>query len=177
MSALKDLTGQRFGRLVVIERAGSDKDKRATWKCQCDCGEVRVVYSCNLLHGIMKSCGCYKNEQIALRNTIHGKRKSRLYEVWKNMKRRCSSPSVHNYHRYGGRGITVCAEWQNNFQAFYDWAMANGYDENAPRGQCTIDRIDNDKGYSPDNCRWVDMKTQNNNQSKNRKVLSKDERN
>ena len=85
------------------------------------------------------------------------------------MKKRCSNTIVHNYHRYGGRGITVCDEWLHDFQAFYDWSMENGYDENAPYGQCTIDRIDNDKGYSPDNCRWVDAKTQCNNKSNNRK--------
>lgn len=169
MSALKDLTGQRFGRLVVVERAGSDTKGNAMWKCQCDCGEVRVVNSRNLLSGNSKSCGCLKTDQVVLRNIIHGKRKSRLYPIWKAMNERCRNPNVHNYHRYGGRGITVCEEWKTDFQAFYSWAMANGYDENAPVGKCTIDRIDNDKGYSPDNCRWVDTKTQNNNKSNNGK--------
>ena len=173
MSALKDLTGQRFGRLVVIERSGSNNQKRATWKCCCDCGRVTVVTSSNLLRGITKSCGCIHVENLINRFTVHGKRKSRLYEVWKNMKKRCTNPSVHNYHRYGGRGITVCDEWRNDFQAFYEWAMANGYDENAPYMQCTIDRIDNDSGYSPDNCRWVDAATQNRNKSSNRKVVNK----
>lgn len=171
MSALKDLTGQRFGRLVVTGRAGSDNQKRAKWKCCCDCGCVTVVTSSNLLRGITKSCGCMHAEYLLNRNTVHGKLKSRLYGVWKNMKKRCANPATHNYHRYGGRGITVCDEWLHNFQAFYDWAIANGYDENAPKGQCTIDRIDNDKGYSPDNCRWVDTATQNRNKSNNRKVV------
>lgn len=85
------------------------------------------------------------------------------------MIQRCTDQRHRYYDRYGGRGITVCDEWRNDFQAFYDWAMANGYDENAPQGQCTIDRVDNDKGYSPDNCRWVDMKTQRNNRSDSRK--------
>ena len=171
MSALKDLTGQRFGRLVVIERAGSDRYNHAMWKCCCDCGCVLVVCSGNLLRGLTKSCGCLKLESIQKRNTVHGKRKNRLYLVWINMKKRCSNPIVHNFHRYGGRGITVCDEWINDFQSFYDWAMANGYDENAPYGQCTIDRIDNDKGYGPDNCRWVDIATQNRNKSNSRKVV------
>ena len=100
------------------------------------------------------------------------KKKSRLYCVWIDMKKRCYNPIAHNYHRYGGRGITICDEWRNDFQSFYDWAMANGYDENAPRGQCTIDRIDNDKGYNPDNCRWVDTATQNKNKSNNRKGVN-----
>jgi hypothetical protein len=103
-------------------------------------------------------------------NTKHGLTKhKRLYRVWKTMKKRCLNTSDERYDRYGGRGITVCDEWLHNFQAFYDWAMANGYDENAPYGQCTIDRIDNDGNYSPDNCRWVDMKAQGNNRSTNRK--------
>ena len=85
------------------------------------------------------------------------------------MNQRCSNPLDKNYDRYGGRGIFVCEEWRDSFQAFYEWAMANGYDENAPTGQCTIDRIDNDKGYSPDNCRWVTMKTQRNNRMDSRK--------
>ena len=88
------------------------------------------------------------------------------------MKDRCYCPSHNAYKYYGERGITVCDEWLNDFQAFYDWAMANGYDENAPKGKCTIDRIDNDKGYSPDNCRWVDMKVQNNNKSLKRRKIN-----
>lgn len=177
MSSLKDLVGQRFGRLVVTERVGSDQFKRAMWKCQCDCGKIRVIYGFNLTQGRTKSCGCLKVQQTILRNTVHGKRKSRLYTTWQNMKKRCSNPNVHNYHRYGGRGITVCDEWRDDFQAFYEWAMANGYEENAPYGQCTIDRIDNDNGYSPDNCRWVDMKVQRHNQSNNKEGVKDSERN
>jgi hypothetical protein len=88
------------------------------------------------------------------------------------MKHRCLNPNDDYYYRYGGRGITICDAWRHDFQAFYGWAMANGYDENAPKYQCTIDRIDNDKGYSPDNCRWTDMATQNRNKSNNRKVVN-----
>ena len=169
MGNLIDLTGRRFGRFVVVERDGSDRFKRAMWKCRCDCGEVRVVHGFNLTNGNSKSCGCLKVQKTILRSTSHGKRGSRLYRVWQNMKKRCSNPKVHNYHRYGGRGITVCDEWSNDFGKFYEWAMANGYDENAPYMQCTIDRIDNDKGYSPDNCRWADAKTQVHNRSVSRK--------
>lgn len=89
--------------------------------------------------------------------------------VWYSMNNRCYNPQSINFNRYGARNIDICDEWRDNYEAFRDWALANGYDENAPRGQCTIDRIDNDKGYSPDNCRWVDAKTQRHNQSRNRK--------
>lgn len=170
MSALKDLTGRRFGRLVVIERAGSTYKKESTWVCLCDCGKSCVASSYNLRSGNTKSCGCFNSEASTKRMTIHAKSRSRLYMVWSNIKQRCLNPSSGRYHQYGGRGITICDEWAHNFQAFYDWAMANGYDENAPRGQCTIDRIDNDKGYSPDNCRWVDMKVQRHNRSDSRRI-------
>lgn len=165
MSALKDLTGHRFGRLVVIGRDGSTPQGAATWRCRCDCGTEHIAAGYQLRLGRIKSCGCLSIETTVNRATTHGKSNSRLWRVWSSMKNRCCCASHRNYTSYGGRGITVCDEWQHNFQAFYDWAMANGYDENAPYMQCTIDRIDNDKGYSPDNCRWVDMKVQRHNRS------------
>lgn len=100
--------------------------------------------------------------------TIHGGAATRLYSVWRGMHSRCYQKSHNCYKYYGARGITICDEWLHDFGAFREWAMANGYDENAPRGQCTIDRIDNDKGYSPDNCRWVDMKVQAKNKGHSR---------
>ena len=169
MAKFIDLTGQRFGRLVAIERKGVNSSGHITWLCRCDCGSEAVIASDSLICGRTKSCSCLNNEILKKNATTHGQYNSRLYAVWINMKGRCYNHNNNRYYRYGSRSITVCDEWRNDFAKFYEWAMANGYDENAPRGQCTIDRIDNDKGYSPDNCRWVDMKTQRNNRSDSRK--------
>jgi hypothetical protein len=166
--ALKCLIGQNFGRLTVIRREGSDSYGSATWFCQCECGSACVVRGSSLIQGFTNSCGCLHKESAGKNLETHRKTKTRLHTVWKSMKTRCYNPHSNSYKHYGERGITICDEWRNDFQAFYDWSMANGYDENAPRGQCTIDRIDNDKGYSSDNCRWADQKTQQNNKSNNR---------
>ncbi len=171
MSKTKDMTGQRFGRLVVLRREGSTPDGKAKWRCLCDCGNEVVVIGADLRNKRSKSCGCRSIDVARACMTTHAESGTRLYKLWCSMKRRCYNPHDKSYYRYGRRGITICEEWRNDFQAFYDWAMANGYDENAPKGQCTIDRIDNDKGYGPDNCRWTDMKTQCNNRSRSGPLL------
>lgn len=160
---LIDLTGQRFGRLTVVERAGASKNREALWKCRCDCGNMVVVRSRSLRRGSTASCGCLGRETLLEnihRSKTHGHSKDRLYRTWTNMRQRCNNPKAQFYAKYGGRGIKVCVEWDHDFLAFYDWAMAHGYQENL-----TIDRIDNDKGYSPENCRWVTQKQQNDNRS------------
>lgn len=158
MGRLIDLTGQRFGRLVVIERAGSSTSGFALWRCRCDCGKEIVVRGPLLRNGTTKSCGCFRSEVSRDSNTTHGQYGTRLYRIWYAMKTRTTNPHSENYKNYGGRGITVCPEWLNDFAAFQMWALSHGYQDDL-----SIDRIDNDKGYSPDNCRWATAKEQRHN--------------
>lgn len=158
MSRVKDITGQRFERLLVIRRDGSDKNGQACWLCQCDCGNTVTVSGKLLRSGNNRSCGCIRRERTIEMNTTHGlsmdgEKKSNLFQRWMGMKNRCYNPKNDHYHRYGGRGISVCDEWLNDFQSFYDWSMSNGY-----KKKLQIDRIDNDGNYCPENCRWVTNK-------------------
>ena len=155
-----NLEGQRFGRLQVIEWVGSDKFHKRLYLCRCDCGNIKTTTQALLKRGDVLSCGCLHKEIMNYRNGYSNKR---IYHVWINMRNRCNNPNFKQYNDYGGRGIKVCEEWDNNkngIDNFVKWAYANGYDENAPRGKCTLDRINNDGNYEPSNCRWVDMKVQ-----------------
>lgn len=178
MPAKIDLTGQRFGRLTVIERAGTQCG-HVLWCCVCDCGNHVLSPSGDLRTGKIKSCGCEKKKRAASMAKMAGKARgdqmrkhglsgTRLYNVWKAMRERCNNPNDKYYPDYGGRGIRVCPAW-DDFEAFFEWAMKSGYDPNAPFGECTIDRIDNDKGYEPSNCRWITLTGQANNRRKRKK--------
>lgn len=172
MSKVYDLVGQRFGRLVVLEKETQDIPKTSKpcvwWKCKCNCGNIVIVTTTRLVTGVTKSCGCYRADVSAKRLTTHGHgHRERLYGVWSTMKQRCYYAGSPSYKNYGAIGITVCDEWLHDYDAFRSWALSNGYDETAKRGKFTVDRIDSSKGYSPDNCRLVDMQVQNSNKRSN----------
>ena len=165
MKEIKDLTGQQFGRLTVIEDTRRRYNGKVVWRCRCSCGKVTEVAGSYLTSGNTRSCGCLRKEIIKIPplHIKHKKVRTRHYRVWLGMKERCYNPHSKAYKNYGGRGIEVCFLWKDDFQAFHDWAMSHGYDPDAPRGQCTIDRIDVNGNYEPSNCRFVDMAAQANN--------------
>ena len=182
MPRFKDLTGQRFGRLTVIDRA-ENKGGRVCWNCHCDCGNTCTVKSHELTSGDTKSCGCIHKEQLIARNKIgtfsrkkvsfksstckRKTRKSKIYQVWANIKYRCLNPNCKAFSHYGGRGIKIYSAWIDDFQEFYNYVSKldhfgeNGY---------SLDRIDNNGNYEPNNLRWTDQKTQLRNTRVNRIV-------
>lgn len=167
----QNLVGQRFGRLTVIEFAGYDNNgHHSMWLCQCDCGNMTKVLGCNLKKGNTTSCGCVHSEWAKKCFYRHGGGKTKLFRIWCNIKNRCYNKKVPAYKDYGGRGIKMCEEWKNDFVAFRDWAVKNGYDETAPKVKCSIDRIDNSGDYTPENCRWIDVYGQANNRRNNRLI-------
>ena len=168
----RDLTGERYGRLTVVrrglDRIYSNGVHMPTWVCLCLCGNVKEIPQSSLVHGYSQSCGCLQSETTASRNTSHGHSRERLYRVWHGIKQRCENPHSKVYQHYGGKGIRVCKEWQDNYMAFREWALANGYDETAERGKCTVDRIDVDGDYCPTNCRIVAQAQQTRNTTRNK---------
>lgn len=164
MGKFVDLTGRRFGRLTVTKRVAIDAKYRSRWECKCDCGNVKVVYAYNLANGHTASCGCLTRESLHAIASTHCMSGSRLYRIWCNLKDRCQRENHDRYADYGGRGVSVCEEWQT-FEPFYEWAMANGY-----RDDLSLDRRDNDGGYCPENCRWATKVEQANNTRANRMI-------
>ena len=158
---IKDLTGNRFGKLVVLEQDKTKESRQSYWICKCDCGNIKSVCGTSLKSGKQISCGCIRHERLKLGSkalTKHGGTKTRLYRIYRGIIDRTEYPSNIGYENYGARGIKMCAEWRNNFAAFRDWALSHGYSDDL-----SIDRIDNNKGYEPGNCRWAtnDMQVKN----------------
>jgi hypothetical protein len=164
MGCFIDLTGRRFGFLIVISKA-SVKNGRIFWLCRCCCGEEREIAASRLTTGNTKSCGCQKNNMIAQSKTKHGMSGTKLYVIWKHMTQRCENPNVQRYRSYGGRGICVGKEWRENSTAFINWAKSSGYSEGL-----SLDRIDVNGNYEPGNCRWVVKNEQAKNKTTNRVI-------
>ncbi len=169
---MAEITGQKFNRLTVLKCIGSNKHKDKIWLCQCDCGAFIPASTNSLRRNNTKSCGCLQKEKASetfkALNETHGLsrdkngKKNRLFRIWTGMKTRCLNENDKAYELYGGRGIDICFEWLNDFSVFHKWSIENGYSD-----VLSIDRKNNDKGYYPYNCRWVDKKCQANNKGNN----------
>ena len=174
---MEDIIGKTFGKLHVLNLEykkqtyvnGKKDGFKKYYACICACGCKTIVERSKLINGHTKSCGCLKKVSASKLNYVHGMEKTRLYHIWQGIKRRCLNPNDAGYKQlYGSKGITICEEWKNSPTAFINWALKNGYND-----KLTIDRIDNSKGYSPDNCRWVTTKQQARNTTRNHLITYK----
>ena len=157
--AIVDLTGRHFAHLTVVGECERDKWNKRRWRCVCDCGRETTVTHSNLVRGATKSCGCLVRRVHSQKKVRHGQAHTRLYKIWSNMKDRCLNRNSSSWQWYGARGITVCHAWMD-FSPFASWAKSNGYADDL-----TIDRIDSNSGYSPENCRWVGQEQQQRNRT------------
>ena len=169
MGKFEDLTRKTFNRLTVIKRVEVDK-KEVYYLCKCTCGNEKIIRGKDLKYNKIKSCGCLNKEKTTERNTKHSLRHTRIYRIWLLMKNRCLNSKYHLFKNYGGRGITICNEWKNDFMSFYNWSMNNGYEE-----YLTIDRINVNGDYEPSNCRWATKLQQQRNTTRLRKITYKNE--
>lgn len=165
MSRFIDLTGHKYGRVTVVSYFGH-KGRRTAWNCLCECGNKFVTTGDALRTGKTSSCGCYRHEREVEANTTHGKRNTRIYRTYATMKQRCYCKTNFKYKNYGERGIKICDEWLHNFMSFYNWAMENGYNDTL-----TIERIDVNGNYCPENCTWIPLGEQAKNKTTNRIIL------
>lgn len=164
----KDISGQKFGRLIAVERVGIDKKLNALWRCKCECGGEAIRSVSELRRRGNHSCGCLGKEhlkEMANDNIIHGMTGTRLYGCYKSMMSRCYREKDVHYNAYGKRGIIVCDEWKNSAKAFIDWALSNGYADDL-----TLERVNVNGNYEPSNCTWIPMKDQYKNKQSNCKM-------
>ena len=170
MKNFNDLIGHKFGKLTVIKNVGTNKRHNTLWLCKCECGNNKIVARDKLITGNTKSCGCLKKQHCSSLHKTHSLSNTKIGYTWRGMKSRCYNPKNENYKNYGGRGIKVCDEWLNDFMNFYNWSINNGYKEDL-----SIDRINSDGNYEPNNCRWITWKEQTRNTRRNRMITYNNE--